>query len=519
MNERTERGAESAYAVEMIDIRKEYPGVVAIDDASLYVREGEIHGLIGENGAGKSTLMNILYGMIKPDRGIVRLHGKDSAIGSPRMAIEHGISMVHQHFMLMPNMSVLRNVILGRTPVRRGLIDVAAAKSAIGAIMEEYDLHVDLGSKVYQLSVGEKQRVEIIKALYRESRILILDEPTAVLTPSETNKLMEVLTRLKNQGRSLIFITHKLREVMAITDNITVMRRGVVTGRASKCDTGVSALSTMMVGREVDLEIPRKPYCPGECVLDVRGISALNSRGLRALRNVSFTVNRNEIVGVAGVEGNGQSELIEVIAGMLSPTSGSVIYNGMDITQTSVRRRRENGISHVPEDRLKRGVAKTCTVNENLILNHYYQKEYAKMGIIDNRKLKALSERLCEEFTIKTPGTDYKLSTLSGGNMQKVVFAREMQMAPDLLIAAQPSRGVDIGAMEYIHRRIVAVRDTGHSVLLVSADLDEILSLSDRILVMYGGEVVACLSRRETDEREIGEYMMGMRSKGGEIVA
>jgi simple sugar transport system ATP-binding protein len=413
--------------------------------------------------------------------------------------------------MLMPNMSVLRNVILGRTPVRRGLIDTAAARAAIGSIMEEYNLRVDLDSNVYQLSVGEKQRVEIIKALYRESGILILDEPTAVLTPSETNKLMEVLIRLKDQGRSIIFITHKLREVMALTDNVTVMRRGVVTGRTPKSETKISALSTMMVGREVDLEIPRKPYRPGECVLDVRGVSALNQRGLPALRNVSFTVNRSEIVGVAGVEGNGQSELIEVIAGMLSPTSGSVIYKKKDITGTSVRHRRENGISHVPEDRLRRGVAKTCAVSDNLILNRYYQKEYARMGVIDNRKLRNLSERLREEFTIKVPDTGYKLSTLSGGNMQKVVFAREMQMTPDLLIAAQPSRGVDIGAMEYVHHQIVAVRDSGRSVLLVSAELDEILSLSDRILVMYEGKVVASLLRCETDEREIGEYMMGAR--------
>ncbi|MDR1482770.1 MAG: ABC transporter ATP-binding protein [Synergistaceae bacterium] len=519
MSGRAEHRTGAAYAVEMLNIRKEYPGVVAADDASLYVKEGEIHGLIGENGAGKSTMMNILYGMIKPDRGIIRLYGRDVVIGSPRMAIEHGISMVHQHFMLMPNMSVLRNVILGRTPVRRGLIDVAAAKTAIGAIMEEYDLHVDLDSNVYQLSVGEKQRVEIIKALYRESRILILDEPTAVLTPSETNKLMEVLTKLKNQGRSLIFITHKLREVMALTDNITVMRRGVVTGRTPKSETEISALSTVMVGREVDLEIPRKPYRPGECVLDARGISALNSRGLPALRDVSLTVNRSEIVGIAGVEGNGQSELVEVIAGMLSPTSGSVIYKGTDITGTSVRYRRENGISHVPEDRLRRGVAKTCTVSDNLILNRYYQKGYAKMGIIDNRKLRDLSERLREEFAIKTPDTGYKLSTLSGGNMQKVVFARETQMIPDLLIAAQPSRGIDIGAMEYIHGQIIAVRDSGRSVLLVSAELDEILSLSDRILVMYEGRIVARLPRGETDEREIGEYMMGARSKDGEACA
>ncbi len=507
-----------ANAVEMLDIRKAYPGVVAVGGVSLTVAEGEIHGLIGENGAGKSTMMNILYGLARADEGVIRLFGSEARIESPNMAIELGISMVHQHFMLMPNLSVLQNVILGKTPLRRGFIDEKTARAVIGEIMEIYNLHVELDAKIYQLSVGQKQRVEIIKALYRESRVLILDEPTAVLTPAETDKLMEVLKKLRAQGRTIIFITHKLREVMAICDNITVMRKGEVTGRTAKADTTPKALSTMMVGREVDLNIPRGAYAPGGSVLEVEGISALNQRGLPALRGVSFSIAAGEVVGIAGVEGNGQSELVDVISGLAAPTAGHVRFKGADISKSPVRARREAGISHVPEDRLKRGTAKTCTVHDNLVLNRYYQKPYARLGVMNNRKLEHLTEELRVRFGVKVPSCEYKLSTLSGGNMQKVVFAREMETAPELLIAAQPSRGVDIGAMEYIHQQIIATRDAGKSVLLVSAELDEVMNLSDRILVMYEGEVVASLLRGETNEQEVGEYMMGSKGKaeGGE---
>lgn len=505
-----------AVAVEMLNISKFYPGVIANDNVSLSVDEGQVLGLIGENGAGKSTMMNMLYGMTEPDLGVIKLFGKEVKIQSPNMAIKLGIGMVHQHFMLMPNLSVQQNIILGNTPTKNGLIDLKKAKEKISKIMETYDLPVNLEEKIYQLSVGEKQRVEIIKALYRDAKVLIMDEPTAVLTPTETDKLLEVLRQLREQGCAIIFITHKLREVMAITDKIVVMRKGVVTGSLSTSEANTGGLSDLMVGRKVNLDIPRKEFNPGEDVLKVKDLEALNQRGLPALRGVSFHVRRGEIVGIAGVEGNGQTELIETISGMLKPTDGQVIFKGKDITTEDVRKRREAGMSHIPEDRLKMGSAKDCSIRDNLILNRYYQKPYHKRGILDNKKLHELSEKLCKDFGVKTPDSGYRLGTLSGGNMQKVVFAREMEADPDLLIAAQPTRGVDIGAIEFIHHRIIEVRDSGRGVLLVSAELDEILSLSDRILVMYEGEIMAEFKRGEADERKLAIYMTGAKRQGGD---
>lgn len=505
-----------AVAVEMLNISKFYPGVIANDNVSLSVDEGQILGLIGENGAGKSTMMNMLYGMTEPDQGVIKLFGKEVRIQSPNMAIKLGIGMVHQHFMLMPNLSVLQNIILGNTPTKKGLIDLKKAKEKIENIMSTYNLPVNLDEKVYQLSVGEKQRVEIIKALYRDAKVLIMDEPTAVLTPTETDKLLEVLRQLKEQGCAIIFITHKLREVMAITDKIVVMRKGVVTGSLSTKEAQVSSLSDMMVGRKVDLNIPRDEFKPGEEVLEVKNLQALNQRGLPALKGVNLKVRRGEIVGIAGVEGNGQTELIETISGMLAPIGGQVILKGKDVTANSVRQRREDGMSHIPEDRLKMGGAKNCSIRDNLILNRYYQKPYSKNGLMNNKKLHDLSEKLCKDFGVKTPDSDYRLGTLSGGNMQKVVFAREMEADPDLLIAAQPTRGVDIGAIESIHHKIVEVRDSGRGVLLVSAELDEILSLSDRILVMYEGEIMAEFNRGEADERKLAAYMTGAKRQGGD---
>lgn len=505
-----------AVAVEMLNISKFFPGVVANDNVSLSVNEGEILGLIGENGAGKSTMMNMLYGMMEPDLGVIKLSGKEVRIQSPNMAIKLGIGMVHQHFMLMPNLSVLQNIILGKTPTKNGLIDTKDAKEKIQKIMDTYDLPVNLDEKIYQLSVGEKQRVEIIKALYREARILILDEPTAVLMPTETDKLLEVLRLLKSKGCAIIFITHKLREVMAITDKIVVMRKGLVTGTLDTSEANTEGLSDMMVGRKVNLEIERQAYQPGEKVLEAKDIRALNQRGLPALNGISFHVSRGEVVGIAGVEGNGQTELIEVVSGMLRPTGGQVIFEGKDVTAQNVRQRREGGMSHIPEDRLKMGSAVNCTIRDNLILNRYYQKPYCKGGILDNKKLHDLSEDLCKNFDVKTPDSDYKLGTLSGGNMQKVIFAREMEADPDLLIAAQPTRGVDIGAIESIHHKIIEVRDSNRGVLLVSAELDEILSLSDRILVMYEGEIMAEFKRGEADERTIAAYMTGAKRQGGD---
>lgn len=500
-----------AFAVELLNITKKYPGVIANDDVSLHVKEGEIHGLIGENGAGKSTIMNILYGITKPDEGTVKIFGKELEINSPNMAIQLGIGMVHQHFMLMPNLTVIQNIILGRTPTKNMLIDEKSATKKITKIIEKYNLQVDLSTKVDQISVGQKQRVEIIKALYREAKILILDEPTAVLTPSETDKLMEIMKKLKEQGCTIIFITHKLREVMAITDRITVMQKGVVTGCLETKDATTKELSKLMVGREVNLHIEMKDYDPKEKVLEVKNLRVLNKRGMRAVKNVSFQVKQGEIVGIAGVEGNGQTELIEAISGIIKVEAGEITLSKKRIDNLSVRTRRESGMSHIPEDRLKMGVSKTCSIKDNLILNRYYQKPYCKFGILNNKKLLEISEKLCEQFLVKTPDSTYKLGTLSGGNMQKVVFAREVEIDGDLLIASQPTRGVDIGAIEYIHHKIGELRDAGKAILLVSAELDEVMSLSDRILVMYEGEIVAELMRGEASQRQIGEFMMGAK--------
>jgi simple sugar transport system ATP-binding protein len=382
--------------------------------------------------------------------------------------------------------------------------------------MTEYNIHVDLDEKIFRLSVGEKQRVEIIKALYRKAKVLILDEPTAVLTPYETDRLLEVMRQFKNNGTAVIFITHKLREVMKITDKITVMRGGKVTGNLDARDANVELLSDLMVGRKVDLNIPRKSHNPGDPMLELEGIYAKDQRGLQALNNVSFHVKAGEIVGIAGVEGNGQTELVDVIAGMLSPVRGRVRFKGRDITGTSVRSRREKGISHIPEDRLKIGTSRECSIRDNLILNRYYQKPFSHNFLMNNSALLRFSEEQCKKFAVKTPDSTFLLGTLSGGNMQKVVLARELEVDPDLLIAAQPTRGVDIGAIETIHHRIVSVRDAGKSVLLVSAELDEILSLSDRILIMYEGEIMAEFKRGEATEQKIAVYMTGAKRQGGE---
>ncbi len=498
-------------AVEMLHITKAFPKVLANNDVSLSVDEGQILGLIGENGAGKSTMMNMLYGMFEPDEGTIRLFGRDVRIDSPHTAISMGIGMVHQHFMLMPNMTVLKNIILGKEPGKGAFIDESEARQKIGAIMETYNLQVDLDERIYRLSVGQKQRVEIIKALYRDAKILIMDEPTAVLTPQETDKLMDVLRKLAGEGHTIIFITHKLREVMALTDKVVVMRKGVVTGTLMTKDATVDMLSNLMVGREVDLDIPRSDRAPGEEVLSVKGLMVRNLKGLPALRGVSFSVRRGEVVGIAGVEGNGQTELIECISGMIRPDEGSIELGGRDITGSSIRARRESGMSHIPEDRLKFGTVRQCSIRDNLIMNRFYRRPYSRFGVMDTKALEKLSEELCEEYQILAPDPTVLLSTLSGGNMQKVVLAREMETDPDLLVAAQPTRGVDIGAIESIWHRIIKARDDGKAVLLVSAELDEILALSDRVLVMYEGEIMVELARGEATERKIGVYMTGAK--------
>lgn len=506
-----------AYAIELLNITKRFPGVIANNNVSVHVEEGEIHGLLGENGAGKSTIMNILYGMTKPDEGKVCLYGEEVELHSPMDAIQHGIGMVHQHFMLMPDETVLRNIILGWAPRKGIAIDEKKAVREITEIMDRYGLKVNLKAKVSQISVGEKQRVEIIKALYRKVKILILDEPTAVLTPAETDSLLDIMRRLKEQGCTIIFITHKLREVLAVTDNVTVMRKGVVTGTGSTAEMNVTNLSRLIVGKEVSMQIPMEPYrASDKKVLEMKHVSTARRPGRMPLHDVSLVINEGEIVGVAGVDGNGQTDLGEVIAGLIPAESGRLFLDGEEITRRSIRSRREKGISHVPEDRLKTGAARDCTINENLMLNNYYQKPYSKGMIMDHKKIMQVSEELCENYYVKTPDSSYTIGTLSGGNMQKVVVAREFSSSPRLLIAAQPTRGVDIGSTQYIRTKIAELRDSGKGILLISAELDEVMAMADKIVVIYEGEIVAQFARGEADEYEIGEYMLG--SKRQEVV-
>lgn len=498
-------------AVEMIDITKQYPGVLANDCVSLTVREGEIHGLVGENGAGKSTLMNQLYGLQQPSSGKIRVFGNEVTISSPKNAIDLGIGMVHQHFMLAPSLSVIQNIIMGKSPLKGPFIDVLEAKKRVRSILEQYSFSLDLDAKVYQLSIGQMQRVEIVKALYRGAKILILDEPTAVLTPQEVTDLIQIMKRLKQEGCSIIIITHKLKEVLAATDRITIMRKGIVTGIVNTYETNETELANLMVGHEVNLSIPKKALNQSLPVLEVENLSVMNGRGQIAVKKVNFYVSSGEILGVCGVEGNGQTELINAVTGLVPVLSGKVRVCGRDLTKASVRKRREYHMAHIPEDRLKTGTAKSCSIADNLILDKYYVRPFCRYGILHKDVIGRHASALISEFGIKVPDSEYSLGTLSGGNIQKVVLARELDLQPEILIAAQPTRGVDIGAIEYIRKQLVDLRDEGKAILLISAELEEILSLSDRIIVMYEGEIVGIFRPEHTTEEELGLYMAGVK--------
>jgi simple sugar transport system ATP-binding protein len=493
----------------MKNIVKAYPGVIANNNVNFILNKGEIHGLVGENGAGKSTLMNLLYGMQSPDSGKIEVNGNLVKLYSSRDAIKKGIGMVHQHFMLVPSLTVLQNIIIGNAPQKGIFIDILTAKKKIMNILEEYSFTLDLDAKIYQLSIGQRQRVEIIKALYRGADILILDEPTAVLTPQEVLDLIDILQKLKKQGRSIIIITHKLKEVLQSTDRITVMRKGKVTGVVNTKDTDEKELANLMVGRDVNLQIEKTKLDLTSKVFEVNNLHVIDQRGREAVKNVSFSIMNGEILGICGVEGNGQTEIVNAITGLMPQSSGEIKINGNNIEKMSVRDRRECGMSHIPEDRLKVGCAANCTVKENLILNKYYMKPFLKYGVIDKTRTDEFSIKMINRFNIKVPTVEYELSTLSGGNMQKVILARELELEPEILVAAQPTRGVDIGAIESIRKELVILRDKGKAILLVSSELEEIMSLSDRIAVVYEGEIVGYFRPEETTEEELGLYMAG----------
>jgi simple sugar transport system ATP-binding protein len=496
----------------MKNIVKSFPGVRANNDVSINVDRQTIHALIGENGAGKSTLMNILCGLYQPDSGEIEFDGERVNIGSTFDAIKKGIGMVHQHFMLVPETTVLENVLLGSdTPSRFGLTDYRKGRNLVKKTMAQFNFDIDLDKMVYELSVGEMQRVEIIKALHRGCEILILDEPTAVLTPSETESLFSVMRKLVEMGKTIIFISHKLKEVLAVSDYITVMRQGRVSGNVRTVDTCEVELARMMVGRDVVLRVKREASVPKEEILRLEQYSADNDRKLPAVREVSFDVRAGEIVGIAGVDGNGQTELVEAITGMRKHTNGSIFLNGKDISAAGSLKRRRMGISHIPADRMVFGVNEKCSVEENLILSVYNTKHYSRRGVLLRKELRRYATRLVKKYQVVAASVETRMGTMSGGNMQKIVVAREFSTDPVLLVAAQPTRGVDVGAIEFIHKELLRMRDEGKGILLISMELEEILALADRILVMYEGDIVAELENKNLDEAEIGLYMTGAK--------
>jgi general nucleoside transport system ATP-binding protein len=496
--------------LELKGITKRFPGVVANDHVDFELAPGEVHALLGENGAGKSTLMNILYGLYHPDEGEIRLRGEPLLIHSPKAAIDAGIGMVHQHFMLIPVMSVAENIVLAVEPRRGPFIDLDAANDKVRDISKRFGLAVRPEARIESISVGMQQRVEILKALYRGAEILILDEPTAVLTPQEAEELFEIIRSLQAEGKSIIFITHKLGEVLAIADRITVLRRGRTIETVPRAGATEESLARLMVGREVLLRVEKTPAQPGGTLLEVNDLRVLDERGLEAVRSVSFQVRAGEIVGIAGVDGNGQTELVEAITGLRRPEAGRIVAAGEDVTSEGSRECLDAGVGHIPEDRQRRGLVLDFSLAENIALHDYREEPDSKWGWLYPKRLIARAVRLLKEFDVRGGGPKTPAASLSGGNQQKVILAREISRNPQVLVAAQPTRGLDVGAIEFVHRRLVTERDEGRAILLVSFELDEVLSLSDRILVIYEGRIVGEYPPTVSEE-ELGIAMTGGR--------
>ncbi|HET7026773.1 MAG TPA: ABC transporter ATP-binding protein [Candidatus Limnocylindrales bacterium] len=495
-------------ALEMRGITKRYPGVVANDHIDLEIKPGEIHALLGENGAGKTTLMNVLYGLATPDEGEILLDGEPVRIAGPSDAIARGINMVHQHFMLVPVLSVADNILLGEETMANAVfLDQHEARRRIAELGRRFGFEIDPDIKVGALSVGWQQRVEILKALYRDARILVLDEPTAVLTPQETEEIFAVLRRLADAGHSIIFISHKLYEVLEIADRITVIRRGRVVGQRLPAETDEEDLAELMVGREVQLIVDRGESHPGDVELRVEGLRVRDDRGTEVVRGVSLEVRRGEILGIAGVAGNGQDELVEALVGLRKPVEGRVLLGGRDVTGASSREMNEASVAYVPADRHRFGLVLPFPIADNLVLTSYYRAPFAHGILRDDRAIEEAAEESIRQFDIRTPSATAAAGTLSGGNQQKVVVAREFDRDLQLLVLDQPTRGLDVGSIEFIHRQSIRKRDAGTAILLVSAELDEVLEMSDRIAVMYRGEIVAVLDGRTADKNEVGLLM------------
>lgn len=499
--------------LEIRNISKHFPGVIANQDINLKLHRGEILALLGENGAGKSTLMNVIYGLYQPTSGEILVDGKPVVLHNPNDAIALGIGMVHQHFQLVPVMTVAENIMLGSESVKNGFLDTRTVAARIQELSHRYNLDVDPYAVVEDLPVGMRQRVEIVKALYRNANILILDEPTAVLTPQEIEGLFAVMARLRTQGTSIIFITHKLKEVLRVADRIAVLRQGRLAGEADPKGATEGTLAALMVGREVILTVSKGAARPAGVILDLQKVTARDDLGHPALRSVSFQVHAGEIVGVAGVQGNGQTELVEVITGLRKVDSGRVLINSHDLTNAAPRRITELGeICHVPEDRHAYGMVDNYTIADNLVLNTYYQAPYARGLTINRRAIREQAQTLVKTFDVRTPSVENSGGSLSGGNQQKMVVAREFSRPIQLLIAAQPTRGIDVGSIEFIHQQIVDKRDHGVAVLVVSSELDEILALADRIVVMYKGEVIGIVPRTQATREGLGLLMAGVQA-------
>ena len=513
-------GTEYPYIIEMCNITKEFPGILANDNVTLQLKKGEIHALLGENGAGKSTLMSVLFGLYQPEKGEIRKNGKVVTIKDPNDANALGIGMVHQHFKLVDVFTVLDNIILGVEPNTAGFLRKKNAREKVLKLSKAYGLNVDPDALVENITVGMQQRTEILKMLYRDNEILIFDEPTAVLTPQEIDELMAVMKGLAKEGKSILFITHKLNEIMAVADRCSVLRKGKYIGTVNIADTTKEELSNMMVGRDVKFVVDKEDAKPADVVLKVDGLSVKGSRGKKdAVSNVSFDVHAGEIVCIAGIDGNGQSEFVHALTGLCKPSRGKVSLLGEDITNKSIRYRNTHGISHIPEDRHKHGLVLDYTLGENMVLQRYFEPRFQKHGFIRFEEVRSYADVLIKGFDVRSgQGTATTARSMSGGNQQKAIVAREMDREHKLLVAVQPTRGLDVGAIEYIHKQIVNSRDRGTAVLLISLELEEVMSLSDRILVMYEGEIVGELDPKTTTIQELGLYMAGAKRQTGKEV-
>ena len=501
------------YVIEMLNITKEFPGIKANDDVTLQLKRGEIHALLGENGAGKSTLMSVLFGLYQPEKGIIKKDGKEVHINNPNDATALRIGMVHQHFKLVECFTVLDNIILGAEPMNGVVVNRASARKRVLELSDRYGLKVDPDALVEDISVGMQQRVEILKMLYRDNEILIFDEPTAVLTPQEIDELMEIMKGFKAEGKSILFITHKLAEIKAVADRCSVLRKGKYMGTVEVADTSVEEMSRLMVGRDVELVSAKGERTPGDVILKVENLTVPSKTSKKdAVKSASLEVRAGEIVCLAGIEGNGQTEFVHALTGLEKPSAGTVTLLGRDITHAPIRQRSKLGMSHIPEDRHKHGLVLDYPLEYNMVLQCYWEKGFQTGGFLKSRAIRSYSDRLIEQYDVRSgQGSVTIARSMSGGNQQKAIVAREIDKDPQLLIAVQPTRGLDVGAIEYIHKQIIAQRDAGKAVLLVSLELDEVMNLSDRILVMYEGEIVGEFDPKTTDTQTLGLYMAGAK--------